>query len=267
MTTDPTTPSPARIYDFLLGGDNNVEVDRRVAEGLRSAFPEVSEWAWTNRGFHQRATLWLAEQAGIRQFLDIGSGLPTQVNTHDVVRRVSDDATVVYVDNDAAVAAQATDLLAGDAHTAFVVGDLRKTDELLRNPEVRSRIDFARPVGILATAVLHFVGDDEQPGAITDRLKAEMAPGSYLALSHGTVDKLPAARATEAAKSYQSASARPHSRTQEEVARFFDGLELVPPYPGAEPGVCYGGMWGAEDPNIADDDASRQLYVGVARKP
>ncbi len=264
---DPSRLSAARVYDYILGGTNNFEIDRAGADQLRAAFPELENWAWTNRGFHQRAARWLAGERGIRQFLDIGSGLPTQMNTHEVVQAIVPDATVLYVDNDPSVAVHAEVLLAGSGRVRFVAGDLRDPDTLLNHPDIRSAIDFRQPVGLFLTAILHFVSDESKPHDLVATYVDALAPGSYLALSHGTADRWPPEVLARGRAVYQNASAQLHARSRDEVARFFEGLELVPPYDGAEPAVTYGGMWGAEDPEAADDDASRALYCGVARRP
>ncbi len=148
---DPARPSPARVYDYLLGGRHNFEADRAVAEMIKAQAPEIVDAAWANRGFHQRAAKWIAEH-GIRQFIDIGSGLPTVGNTHQVVRLAAPDARVVYVDNDPMVLAYGTDLLGDDQAAAVILADMRDPAEVLGNPELRRLIDFTEPVGLLATA-------------------------------------------------------------------------------------------------------------------
>jgi hypothetical protein len=264
---DPTTMSTARVYDYILGGTNNFEVDRAGAERLRTVFPELEDWAWSNRGFHQRAAGWMATTGDIGQFIDVGSGLPTQNNTHEAVHEVRPDARVVYVDNDPTVVAYAQALLAETGNTVFVAGDARNPEKLLADPELRRLIDFERPVGLLMTAVLHFIADEFDPWGMVQRYMAAVAPGSYIALSHGVVDKLPEGTGERIADIYRHASATAHPRTEAEVRRLFAGLELVPPYDGAQPAVTYGGLWGAEDPEAADTEGSRSLLVGVARKP
>ena len=262
---DPTTPAPARLYDYYLGGSNNFEADRIVAEQLRHGLPELSDAAWANRGFHQRAAGWLADQ-GVRQFIDLGAGLPTQGNTHEVVQRTA-NARVVYVDHDPMVLAHASQLLSGTPATALVLADLRDPDSVLGHDNLRELIDFEEPAGLLMTAVLHFVADSADPWGLVQRYMSALAPGSYLVLSHATGDRLPA-RAIEAMlKTYENATEKLVLRSLPEVQRFFTGLELVPPYEGAEPGVTFTGQWGAVDPDSADSDGSRVLYCGVAKRP
>ncbi len=263
---DPTVPSPARLYDYYLGGENNFQVDRDAAEKMRVLMPELSDAAWANRGFHQRAARWMAER-GIRQFIDIGSGLPTKGNTHEAVQKVAADARVLYVDNDPMVTAHAKGLLAGDGSTGFIEADLRDPDGLLGDPELRKLIDFGKPAGLLVTSVAHFVADDEDPCGLVARYMAAVAPGSYLALSHSTFDNLPPRMVQAGLELYARASQPLYPRSRAEVERFFDGLELVSPYDGADPAVCHVGLWGAEDPVAADSDGSRVLYCGVARRP
>jgi hypothetical protein len=262
---DPTIPAPARLYDYYLGGSNNFEADRIVAEQLRRGLPELSDAAWANRGFHQRAAGWLADQ-GVRQFIDIGAGLPTQGNTHEVVQRAA-DARVVYVDHDPMVLAHASQLLSGTPATALVLADLRDPDSVLGHDNLRELIDFTEPAGLLMTAVLHFVAHSADPWGLVQRYMGALAPGSPLVLSHATGDRLPP-RAIEAMlKTYENATEKLVLRSRPEVERFFTGLEMAPPYEGAEPGVTFTGQWGAVDPDSADSDGSRVLYCGVAKCP
>jgi S-adenosyl methyltransferase len=263
---DATTPSPARLYDYFLGGTSNLAVDREAAERFRAVVPEIVDATWANRGFHGRAAVFLARQ-GIRQFIDIGSGLPTQNNTHEAVRRVAPDARVVYVDNDPMVAAHSGPLLAGDGTTTLIMADIRELDSVLGDPELRRLIDFAEPAGVLMTAVLHFVADDADPWGLVARYMEAVAPGSYLALSHGTYDKMPPNSIEAGNQTYARAAERVYLRSKPEVERFFTGLELMPPYPGADPMITYVGLWGAEDLDAADTDGSRAIYCGVARRP
>jgi hypothetical protein len=262
---DPAKLSPARLYDYCLGGHNNLEVDRKAAEALRLSLPALSDTAWANRGFHQRAATWLATKAGLRQFIDIGSGLPTVGNTHQVVQRVGPAARVVYADIDPMVAAQSAPLLAGAPNVTLITADLRDPDALLGHPAVRSMIDFSEPAGLLMTAVLHFVADDQDPWGLLARYVAALAPGSYLALSHGTPDGLPPLAVHAMEETYANATQQLTLRRRPEVERFFAGMEMVAPYPGATDGLTFVGQWGAVDPASADSDGSRVLYCGVAK--
>jgi hypothetical protein len=264
---DATRPSPARLYDYYLGGTHNFEVDRLAAEQIRKQLPELADAAWANRGFHGRAAVWMVTAAGIRQFIDIGSGLPTQNNTHQAVHNVVPDARVVYVDIDPMVAAHGAALLAHDGTTALVTADLRDRAGVLAAPQLQRLIDFSKPVGVLMTAVMHFVQDDADPWGLVAQYMTAMAPGSYLALSHVTYDRLPPQLANAGAEVYARATNDIYLRSSADILRFFDGLELVSPRPGAEPGLSYVGSWGAEDPEQADSDGSRFFYCGVARRP
>ena len=263
---DRDRPTPARIYDYLLGGENNFPADRQASEQILSVVPEVKDAAWSNRGFHQRAAVWIASH-GVRQFIDIGSGLPTVGNTHEVVRRVSPDTRVVYVDNDPMVRLHSEALLAGHTGICVIRADLRDPDTLLGNDDLRTLIDFGEPTGLLMTGVMMFVADGSNPWSLVARYLAGLAPGSYLSLSHLTGDHKPPQAAAGFQAVFDTATEHLYLRSRAGVERFFDGLERVPPYAGAEPGLSYAGVWGAEDPVVADTDGSRWLYCGVARRP
>jgi hypothetical protein len=259
-------PSVARLYDYFLGGTNNYPVDRAMGEKLKAAAPDIVDAVLANRGFHGRAAVWMARH-GVRQFIDIGSGLPTQNNTHESVHRVAPGTTVVYADIDPIVAVHGNRLLADDGTTRVITADAREPERLLSNRRLRELIDLGRPTGLLMTALLHFVADDQDPWGLVARYMAGLAPGSYLALSHGTHDNVLPRRVQAGNEEYAKTSESLHLRTRAEVERFFDGLELVAPYDGAKPGVTYVGLWGAEDVEAADSDGSRTVYCGVARRP
>jgi hypothetical protein len=263
---DPATPSTARLYDFYLGGSANFAADRATAQRMLELVPEISEGAWANRGFHQRAALWMAER-GVRQFIDIGAGLPTQGNTHEVVLKFALDARVVYVDNDPMVAAHASALLTGGTSTRFIHADLRDPGAVLGDPGLRELIDFAEPVGLLMTAVMHFVGDTDDPWGVVARYMGELAPGSYLALSHLTLDSKPSRAVEGGAEVYNREAEHVALRSKTDILRFFEGLEIQQPYEGAEPDLTFVGTWGAVDVEMADSDGSRWLYCAVARRP
>lgn len=260
---DPLVPSPARIYDYILGGTYNFPSDRDVADRAMARVPELRDIVMANRGFHGRASRWIASQR-IGQFLDLGSGLPTWGNTHDVVRKVRADARVVYVDVDPFVGTYARDLLAAGG-TAVVVADIRDPDTVLANPDLRELLDLSEPVGMLMTGVLHFIPDGADPWALVGRYAKALAPGSYVALTHSTYDAKPPRSVDAGREEYASASQQMHFRGRADIERFFDGLELVPPYPGAPPGLVFMGEWGAEDVELADSEGSRWGYGGVGR--
>ncbi len=263
---DVSKPAPARIYDYMLRGSNHFPSDVEAAGKILSAVPEIRDCAWSNRGFHQRAAKWIAEQ-GVRQFLDIGSGLPTVGNTHEVVQTVIPGARVVYVDSDPMVAEQGGRLLADDQSTLVICADLREPDSILGHPGLKELIDFSQPTGLLLTAVMMFVSDARDPWDLVARYVDVLAPGSYLALSHLTDDYKPPAAAEGFRAVFDTATEHMYFRSKAKVERFFAGLELVPPYQGAEPVVTFTGLWGAEDVELADSEGSRWLYCGVARKP
>ncbi|MQA04024.1 MAG: hypothetical protein GEV07_15285 [Streptosporangiales bacterium] len=256
----------AGLYDHYLGGSNNTPEEREAAARIRAVFPELEGTVWANRSFHQRAARWITQQ-GVRQFIDLGAGLPTQDNTHQIVQRVAPETRVLYVDYDPRTVELGGELMAGEPNTTFVLADARNVDDVLGAPECRELIDLSQPVGVLATAVLHFVSDDEDPIAMVAKYMEQLAPGSYLVLSHITADRQPRERIKTFLDIYRSAGEMGYFRSREQIEALFDGLELVPPYAGSEGKLTYIGVWGADDPVEADDDDGRFGYVGVARKP
>lgn len=259
-------PTAAGIYDVYLGGSDNTEAERAAAEQLRQVVPYAADSAWANRSFHQKAARWLAEQ-GIAQFIDLGAGLPTQDNTHQVVHRVNPQARVVYVDHEERTVERARHLIASQPDVRFVHGDIRDVDGVLNDPALRDVIDFDQPVAVLATAIVHFVDDKDDPWGVVDGYLKPLAPGSYLALSHLTADRQPPRVLQTINDVYRNANEMIHLRNREQVEWFFRGLQLMPPYEGADPKVTFVGLWHCEDPKEADDDSGRWLYCGVARKP
>jgi SAM-dependent methyltransferase len=247
---------PARIYDYYLGGKDNFRVDRETAELALAATPSVRDMARQNRAFLQRVVRYLAGEAGIRQFLDIGTGLPTQGNVHEIAQAVAPEARVVYVDNDPIVHVHANALLAGDS-TTVVLADLRDTEALLAHPAVQQVIDFDRPVAILLVAILHFIGENDDPMGILKRLRDAVVPGSYLVISHGTGD-FDERAASGIAKAYSRSSAPGTARSHAEVLRLFDGFDLV------EPGLVQVSLWRPEVAEPRTDGI--WIYGGVGRK-
>lgn len=250
---DPTTPNPARMYDYYLGGHDNFAADREAAEKVLAALPEGRDVFRANRAFLGRAVTFLA-QTGIRQFIDIGTGLPTQDNVHQVAHRTAPDARVVYVDNDPMVLAHARALLSGPEPVTLIQADLREPDTILNHAELANLIDFNEPVAVLLVAVLHFLTDEENPAATVARFREAMAPGSYLVISHG--EATPEVRQAE--KTYQSASAPGVGRSHEQIQSFFNGFDLVPP------GLVYVSQW---RPHNHEDHPNRVVLGGVGRKP
>ena len=232
-----SVPNPARIYDYLLGGKDNYPADREVAEQVVAVAPVTREVVRDNRAFLRRAVGFLTEEAGVRQFIDLGSGLPTHGNVHEIAQAIAPDARVVYVDNDAMVVTHSRALLADD-NTITVQADLREPDAILGHPEVRKLIDFDRPVALLLLAILHFVPDDQDPHGIVARFRDLLPAGSYLALSHSTrdvpvrPDMTPAEMTemgTKVQRLYQMTTTLIVPRTRTQVERFFDGFDLVDP--------------------------------------
>lgn len=263
---DTLKPSPARIYDYMLRGNHHFDVDEAAAERIVTAVPEIKDCAWSNRGFHQRAAAWIARQ-GVKQFIDIGSGLPTIGNTHDVVRKIHPDARVVYVDNDPMVELYSQAILDPDGSVDVLCADLRDPDSILRHRSVRALLDSGQPTGLLMTAVLMFVADASDPWGLVSRYVRAVGPGSYLSLSHLTDDAKPPAAVSEFRSVFDHATEHLHFRSKVAIARFFDGLQIAEPYPGGERALAYSGLWGAEDVQLADSDGSRWLYCAVARVP
>ncbi|NYI06443.1 SAM-dependent methyltransferase [Allostreptomyces psammosilenae] len=227
---DTSIAHPARVYDYWLGGKDNFASDREVAEKVIAALPEAKPFAQANRAFLGHAVRHVAER-GIRQYLDIGPGLPTANNTHEVARSVVPDAQVVYVDNDPIVLTHARALLEQDAsagRTTVLPGDLRRPEEFLEAPELRAALDFDQPVAVLMVAVLHFLADSDEPHRIVEGITRLLAPGSVVVISHATVDGMDPEVARQGLAGYR-ATAPMVPRPKEEVARFFDGLEVLPP--------------------------------------
>ncbi|WP_174532931.1 SAM-dependent methyltransferase [Micromonospora chalcea] len=228
MTEAENRPNVARMYDYYLGGCHNFAADRAAAEEILRIFPDTGVAAQSNRAFLRRVVRWAAEQ-GIRQFLDIGAGLPTQGNVHEVVRAIRPDARVVYVDHDEVAVAYARRLLPTDARIVVLRGDLRRPGELLADPTLRATIDLSEPVAVLLLAVLHFVPDADDPYAAVATLRDATVPGSVLALSHLTLDGLPTLPTEQGTAIYRRSSSPLVPRTRDQVARFLDGYELVEP--------------------------------------
>jgi hypothetical protein len=204
---------------------------------------------------------------GIRQFVDIGAGLPTMDNTHQVVQRINPCARVVYADNDRQAVCHARALLAGGPAVTAIDADIRDPGALLGNRELRELLDFTQPAGLLVTAVLHFVADADDPWGLVTQLIGAFAPGSYLALSHVTADRIPPSAVQTGTEVYDHATENIYPRTRAQVERFFTGLDLLAPHKDSPPAVTYVGAWGCEDPALADSDGSRALYAGLARRP
>jgi hypothetical protein len=248
----------ARIYDALLGGKDNYAADRQAAEELLKVVPGAAKAARENRAFLGRTVRFLAGEAGIRQFLDIGTGLPTLGNVHEIAQAANPAARVVYSDHDPVVVLHANVLLADAVTVGAVNADLRYPLDLLTSPAVRALIDFDEPVAVLLVAVLHFLEDSENPWKIVDCIKDHMAPGSYLAVSHVTGDDIPPDATQQAREVYENASAPGVARTHEDIARFLDGLVML------SPGLVNVSDWRPD--HIARKPRETLFYAGVGRK-
>lgn len=256
---DVTTPNIARMYDYFLGGKDNFAADREAADQITAMLPLVPVIARDNRAFLRRVVRFLTAEQGIRQFIDIGAGLPTQANVHDLAREVVADARVVYVDNDPVVCNHGRALLADEA-TQIIEVDLRHPDQIIGHRLTQAVIDFNQPFALLATAVLHFVPDEDDPRGIIARFREVMADGSYLVLTHGTMESGPNdPRARLSTDVYSRASASLSLRSIDAVRSLFDGFELV------EPGLVWISQW---RPTPFDDgsDVTETLRGGVGRK-
>ncbi|RJQ68876.1 hypothetical protein D5S17_31375 [Pseudonocardiaceae bacterium YIM PH 21723] len=251
-------PSSARVYDYLLGGGHNFEHDRVMAESLAAVVP-IRIMAQLNRSFLRRAVLALCDQ-GIDQFLDLGSGIPTVGNVHEVVQQVNPDARVAYVDIDPVAVAHAELILAGDPRSIVLHADLRAPHTILDRPELRELLDFTRPVGLLMLGVLQYVSDEADPWEVIATYRKALSAGSFLAVSHFTPDGMPEEMAKlEAifAKTAEPATTRSHTQ----IERMFAGFELL------DPGLVYTVQWRPESPDDVGDHPERSnLLAGVGRK-
>lgn len=259
LALDPTVPNVARMYDFMLGGKENYASDRAAVAKLTEIMPNLPVAARQNRQFLGRAVRFVASQ-GVTQFLDIGAGLPTQNSVHEVAQLVTPAARTVYVDNDPVVLTHARALLADSPQTAVVAGDLRDPSGIIADPEVTALIDFTEPVCVLLLAVLHFVPDAGNPAGLVAAFRDAIAPGSYLVISHGTMDGAPpeiAARRDEGASVYNDATAQATMRDATQVATFLEGFSL------ADPGLVHVSDW---RPPIAARHEFDVFLAAVGRK-
>lgn len=225
---DPRIPNGARIYDFMLGGKDNYAADRQAAEHMLQANPMAPRTAQANRAFLGRAVRYLAGEAGIDQFLDIGTGLPTQQNVHEVAQDAEPGSRTVYVDYDPVVTVHARALLSRTNSVAVVEHDLRDPAAILADPITQEMLDFARPVAVLLVAVLHFVQPQEDPAGIVATLRDALAPGSHLVISH-TASESPGEIMEAAQRGFRASGAPLVPRTRAEIERFFDGTGLLDP--------------------------------------
>ena len=254
---DPSVPNVARVYDYMLGGRDNFSADRQLGAQLLAAFPEAAWIARQNRAFASRAVRYCAEH-GVGQFLDVGSGLPTMDNVHEVARQVIPDAAVVYVDNDKVAHSHAEALLTTSDGVAAIFGDVRKPGRILAEVRAHDLLDLTRPFVVLLTAILHFITDFERPTALVGEFRDAMPPGSYLVLSHATHDFQPEESA-RASRMYSRASSPLVTRSRLDIAAMFRGLELV------KPGLVRTSRWRPTEQATAT--GTSDLFAGVGRKP
>jgi O-methyltransferase involved in polyketide biosynthesis len=268
--TDPELPPdintnvahPARVYDYWLGGKDNFPADRALAEAMMAAIPNMRVMAAANRAFLSRAVRYLTEEAGVRQFLDIGTGIPTSPNVHEVAQATAPDTRVVYVDNDPIVLAHARALLTSQdaGETAFIMADLREPKSILDHPTLTATLDLSRPVAVLAVAVLMYFRDSDSPNPfeMVATVLEPMPSGSYLAVTHPTPDFNPEETA-KAVAAAEGAGVTLVPRSRADVERFFTGLDLV------DPGVTPVLSWRPERPPANPHTA--YYWAGIARKP
>lgn len=250
-------PNVARMYDYMLGGRENFQADRDAAERILRLVPGIRQMVLDNRAFLRRAVRYLRRQ-GISQFLDIGTGLPSQNNVHEVAHESDPGARVAYVDRDPVVVSHGNALLAKSPQVIVAKADLRQPQDLLC--QVGGHLDFSKPVAVLLLHVLNFIADDDDPAAIVTALKEAICPGSYLVIGHVTADGFSGDIEARARATYDHANDRLWPRGRDQVLRFFDGFSLV------EPGLTHVHDWRAESATARGRDVSA-AWVGVARKP
>lgn len=260
---DTSVAHSARIYDYILGGKDNFEADRKAAEAAIASNPNMATAMRANRAVMRRMTVYLAAELGIRQFLDIGTGLPTSPNMHEIAQRIAPQSRVVYVDNDPIVLAHARALLSSTPEGActYISADVREPEAILADPRLRSTLDLSRPTALMLFGIMHFLPDEARPWEIVATLMEALPSGSYLAIQHPTTDFYPPGVGAQAA--YRNAGIAFQYRTRDAFARFLDGLELV------EPGIVPMVDW---RPEIEPDEprptpAETGAYAALARKP
>jgi len=257
---DLSRPSTARVYDYFLGGSHNFAVDRQMAEQVLAVVPEFRTIMRANRAFLRRAVRYLGD-AGIDQFLDIGSGIPTVGNVHEVAHQANRAARVVYVDSDPVAVAHSRAMLDGVRNAAIVQADLRYPKEILSAPETRELLDLSQPVAVLLVAVLHFLSDADGAAEAVAQLREAVVPGSFLVVSHATHEGRPAA-ARQTEQIYQRQANQGTLRSHEEILRFFGDFTLV------EPGLVYLPVWRPDCGSTVEGPVERfAVYAGVGRKP
>jgi hypothetical protein len=257
---DQAIPSVAGMWDYYLGGDENTGADREAARLVLGAAPDVPLAALENREFLKHAVRFLAAESGVSQFIDIGPGLPTRGNVHQLAREHNPGARIAYVDNDPVVLARGRAYLDGLPGVALIAGDLRDPDGILGNPELRRIIDFSRPVALSMTLLLHFVRDEDDPYGSVARLCGALCGGSYLVVSHVTRENRDDAALGQIAGAYDQATAPMVMRSKDEIERFFAGFEIV------EPGIVFLSQWRPSTEYYAGG-GTRWVYAGIGKKP
>ena len=260
---DTSRPHQARIYDYGLGGKNHFAADRAVADKVLESCPAARTAGRENRAILGRAVKYLVAEAGIRQFLDIGSGIPTEGNTHEVAQSVAPESAIVFVDNDPLVLAHARALLtsAPEGRTAYIHADLRSPAEILASPTVREVLDFSQPIALMLVAILHFIQDKDRPAEIIKTLVGALPPGSYLVSSHTTKEHDPIGPAF-GERAYRESGMSAQMRDSATFAELaFSGLDLVPP------GVVLVSEWRPEGAGPLPAPAEVRPYGGIGRKP
>jgi O-methyltransferase involved in polyketide biosynthesis len=260
--TNAERPSAARIYDYLLGGYHNFEVDRVAAQQFVEMLPDMPLYMKANRAFLRRVVRFLVDQ-GIDQFLDLGSGIPTVGNVHEVAQSANSSARVVYVDNESIAVRHSKTILEDNSNATAILGDMRQPELILNHPETERLVDLSKPTAVLLLAVLLFVTDDEEAYRLVRVLREALAPGSYIAISHPTEEGLPPEKIEQGRKLYAAFGAPVNIRSYAQIERFFEGLELI------EPGVVKAPLWRPEGPEdlLLDTPEVVGYYVGVGRKP
>jgi SAM-dependent methyltransferase len=257
---DVQRPSVARVYDYYLGGSHNFDADRQMARKIVEMAPDTIAIARANRAFLRRAVRFCVD-AGIRQFLDLGSGIPTAGNVHDVAQRLDPGARVVYVDIDPVAVAHSRAILDGNPNATVLHADVRDPDSILRHPDLTALLDLDRPVALLLVSVMHFIPDSDDPVGIIARFSKALTSGSYLVFSQAGSAGVDRDKLDSAKELYARTAAQLTLRTREQIAALLDGWELV------EPGLAYVSAWRPESPEDVDDDAERSVFLaGVGRK-
>lgn len=257
---DTRLPNAARMYDYWLDGAHNFAADRALVDKVQQLMPEVRDAIRIQRSFLRRAVRFLID-SGIRQFLDIGSGIPTVGNVHEIAQQTDPNCRVVYVDKEPIAVTHSKLLLQGNDRTEVIQADLRDVEDILGRPETQRLLDFDQPIGLLLLGVLYFIPDSWDPAGIVARYRDQLTAGSYLAISHGTTDGSPAGL-DETLQLYKNTPNPMYFRPHEEVLRFFDGFELV------EPGLVGCAFWRPSGPNDSceNDEMNTLAYGGVGRK-